>query len=222
MNQNNSEKETLLENLTLVHKGILLFLLIISGNYIGNLFSCRIQEYFDTSIFAKHSIGFISLYFFVMLAEPKLQELNPINTLLLSMPLYFYFLILAKSEASIFLIIIVLLVILMVSHVYENYIKKKENLSKVESVYLNKVNIIKKVLIGLIVVITLLGFLVYLGMKKIEYEDKFNFNKFLFGEVICKKNFLGKHPHFSIHSESLENHELNIELIILFIKKAFS
>ena len=216
----------LIDNLTFIHKGILLFLLIISGNYIGNLFSCRIQDFFDSSIYAKHSIGLISLYFFVMLAEPKLQEINPLITLLLAIPLYFYFLILAKSEASIFLLILVLLIILMILHTYNIYLdsqeRKNKNKSFIEKKYAEYSDLIKKILIGVILIITIIGFLTYLGMKKIEYGKKFNMVKFMFGSVKCNHNYLGEHPHLSQFSESITNHKLNLGVILLFIKKAFS
>ena len=217
----NNKNNLFLDNITLVNKGILLFLLIISGNYIGNLFSCRIQDYFESSIFAKHSIAFMSLYFFVILAEPKLQEVNPIITLFLSIPLYFYFLILAKSEASVFLLTIVILIILMISHNYENYLKKKIKHNNFEFIYLKYVTIIKKVLIGFIIFITLIGFLVYLGMKKVEYKEKFNFKTFIFGQVVCKQNFLGSNYHTHVSKYSKIVSSLDLQSILLFIKYAF-
>jgi F0F1-type ATP synthase alpha subunit len=39
-----------------------------------------------------------------------------------------------------------------------------------------------------IVVATLFGFLVYMGQKKFEYKNKFNYMEFLFGHVICKQD----------------------------------
>ena len=39
---------------------------------------------------------------------------------------------------------------------------------------------------------TIYGFLVYIGQKKIEYGKKFNFKTFFMGTSQCKFNGLGK------------------------------
>ena len=46
---------------------IFIFLLIISGNYLGNLFPCKVQEQFENNIYLKHFLGYFTLLFFVIL-----------------------------------------------------------------------------------------------------------------------------------------------------------
>ena len=114
-----------LENISVIHKGMLLFLLIISGNYIGNLVSCRTQYLFNNNIYVKHLIGFISLYFFIILVE---LDINPFKALILSIPMYFYFIMLTKSQSTFFVSIIILLIILVFLHNYKSYLDKKKKL----------------------------------------------------------------------------------------------
>jgi hypothetical protein len=221
-NTDNSLKDSNINTLTLIHKGILFFLLIISGNYIGNLLSCRIQDYFENDMYAKHIIAFISLYFFIILVEPKLQMINPLKSLLMSIPIYVYFLLLAKNDAKYFLIVIFCLLVLTFVHLQENYFNNKNKKTKFERKFLDNVIIIKRVIIIFIISISLFGFLIYLGMKKIEYKDNFNFQKFLLGKVICNHNFLGKDPSLSSSKYLIANHSINFRLNWIFLKKAFS
>jgi len=221
--RNHDEKENnkilSLDNMSTIHKGLLLFLLIISGNYIGSLVSCRTQDLFNNNIYVKHMIGFISLYFFIILAE---LSINPFKALILSIPMYFYFIVLTKSESTFFISVIFFLLILVFLHNYKSYLDKKENLSKNEILYLKNNNILRKIVIGIIFTVTLIGFLIYLGMKKVEYKNNFNFKNFFFGNIVCKNNFLGKKTSLNPDDINLAKKYLNLELIIYFIKKAFS
>ena len=220
MNNNEKDNKILsLENLSLVHKGMLLFLLIISGNYIGSLVSCRTQDLFNNNIYVKHMIGFISLYFFIILAE---LNINPLKSLILTIPMYFYFIVLTKSESTFFISVIFFLLVLVFSHNYKRYLDNKENLSKNEIIFMKNINFIKKIVIGIIFSLSLIGFLIYLGMKKIEYKNNFSFKNFLFGKIVCKNNFLGKKSSLNSSDINLAKRYLNLELIIYFIKKAFS
>ena len=200
-----------LENISVIHKGMLLFLLIISGNYIGNLVSCRTQYLFNNNIYVKHLIGFISLYFFIILVE---LDINPFKALILSIPMYFYFIMLTKSQSTFFVSIIILLIILVFLHNYKSYLDKKKKLSKIELIYIKNINIVRKIVIGIILTFTLMGFLIYLGMKKVEYKNNFNLKDFLFGKIVCKNNFLGE-------KISLTPSDINLKLYIYFLKKAF-
>ena len=104
---------------------------------------------------------------------------------------------------------------------YHNYlnIKKSEKnyLSNREEFFSQNIVLVKKIIIGTIFVLTLLGFLIYLGMKKVEYQGKFKLVSFIFGTKVCKNNSMGK----NIDSNISQN-KLNAQSIIYFIKKAFS
>ena len=219
------KKETYINYVSSIHKGILFFLLIISGNYIGNLLSCRIQDFFDTQIFAKHIIAFVSLYFFIILVEPELQYINPIKSLVFTIPIYFYFLILSKTEASIFLLVLLVLFLLTIVHLYGNFIRRNidenKKISSLEEKFITNINLIKKIIIFLIVFLTIIGFLIYVGMKKTEYKNNFIFTKFLFGKIECSKNFLGDDPSISKSKILIAKHALNFNIMKIFILRAF-
>ena len=59
-----------------LQKGLIFFFLILAGNFIGELFQCKIIELFANNIYIKHIIAYISLYFFVILEESKFTQKN--------------------------------------------------------------------------------------------------------------------------------------------------
>ena len=217
-NNNNGSNILNLENISIIHKGMLLFLLIISGNYIGGLVSCRTQYLLNNNIYYKHFIGFISLYFFIMLVE---LDINPIKSLILTVPMYFYFLMLTKSQSTFFISVIFILIILVFIQKYKSYLEKKTQLSKSELIFIKNVDLLRKIVIGIILILTIIGFLIYLGMKKVEYKNNFNLKNFLFGKIVCKNNFLGEQTTLRKTEINLARRFLNFKLIIYFLKKAF-
>ena len=72
-----------INDLNSIQKGLLFFYLIISGNFIGDLLSCRIKELFTNNLYIKHIISLLSLYFFVIISDERLSSYNPLYTLFL-------------------------------------------------------------------------------------------------------------------------------------------
>jgi hypothetical protein len=184
------------DNLILVQKGILFFLLIISGNYIGELLSCRTQTLFTNNMYSKHIIALISLYFFVIVSDSKLQKYNPIITLFGTIFIYIYFLCISKVESKYFIIILVVLTLIAFTQIYKEYLENTQKLSNFEKKIKQKINLIQQILIGLTFIVTLIGLLIYLGMKKIEYKSKFNYKLFLLGKHKCLNNLIGSSKYF--------------------------
>ena len=177
---------------------IFIFLLIISGNYLGNLFPCRIQELFEKSIWFKHFLGYFSLVFFVLITMPldvKDVEINENNedennennedsnfqTLLISsFLLYIFFLILSNTPSNVWLIVFITCSIIYLLELKKEDYKNKNNHS------ITNINQIQYILGCFILLTTFFGFLVYMGEKKIEYKKKFNYITFIFAATECK------------------------------------
>lgn len=168
---------------------IFTFLLIISGNFINNLFPCRIQTLFETNIYVKHFLGFFTLLFFETLT---LREKYPISQLLpYTFLVYFYFLLLTNTNSKIWITIFFAAGMIYLLHLYREEIKTKTITNdEMENVIVTskRLNKIIKVLEVYIVAATLFGFLVYMGQKKFEYKTKFDYMEFLFGHVMCKND----------------------------------
>ena len=169
---------------------IFTFLLIISGNFINNLFPCRIQSLFETNIYAKHFLGFFTLLFFETLT---LREKYPISKLLpYTFIVYFYFLLLTNTNSEVWITIFVAAGMLYLLHLYREEIQSKtmvnDSDSKTENIVVTGEILTKmiKIIEVYIIAATLFGFLVYMGQKKFEYKNKFDYMEFFFGHVMCK------------------------------------
>jgi len=188
---------------------IFIFLLIISGNYLGNLFPCRIQELFEKNIWFKHFLGYFSLVFFVLITMPsdvKDVEINENNennennedsnfqTLIISsFLLYIFFLILSKTPSNVWLIVFITCSIIYLLEL------KKEDYNK-NNHSITNINQLQYILGCFILLTTFFGFLVYMGEKKIEYKKKFSYITFIFGATACrgythKKNTISSIKH---------------------------
>ena len=169
--------------------GIFLLVLIISGNYLGELFPCRVQEILSESTIIKHIGGYLTLLFFVMLTFPEFGELDSLNDILIFFGgngiLYLWFIIMSKTYYVIWFIIFALAAIMYLIHLYQ----KNQKNEKLEH---DQIEIVKKTLSYIIFILTLFGLLVYMGAKKDEYKDKFQYFKFFFGKPSCS----GKSPPF--------------------------
>ena len=157
---------------------IFIFFLIISANYLGQLYPCKIQDAFTSNIYLKHFFGFLTLMFFVLLAEPNTSQ-SFTNTLFKSFILYIIFLILMNTNILFFIISLITL-----AGIYLISIKKKESTPILTNeLYFNTVN---DALYIVFFISTLIGFIIYMGEKKIEYKNNFRYVTFFLGNPICK------------------------------------
>ena len=133
-------------------------------------------------MFAKHIIGFISLYFFVIITDSKTQTFNPIYTFGVIIIIYIYFLLMAKVESKYFILIILILTILVFLQIYKEFLINKNNdnnkLNKYELYIKNSIPRIQTILLIISFLLTIIGSLIYLGMKKVEYGKEFRLGYF--------------------------------------------
>jgi hypothetical protein len=169
-------------------KILLFFYLIIAGNFIGDTFLCKIQDLLAGSIAARHIIAITTLYFFVLIVDDRFKNYHPLKMILVSMLVYLYFLISTKSKRQYFIAAISLLVIIALFENIKIYLQnKKTELSNNERRFMDNIKKIQIGVFGLMVLITFIGFFIYLGEKKVEYPN-FSSIKFLFGTKFCKGN----------------------------------
>lgn len=221
--ENSTDNYISKDNFITVQKGMLFFFLIISGNYIGELLSCRTQKLFGKSMVSKHVIALISLYFFVVISDSKLQQYNPVITLLGTFLIYVYFLCMAKVEARYFIITLFILTVIAFFQIYRQYLKKKDDneLGKIERSIKQNIDKIQTCLIIISLLITLIGLLVYMGMKKIEYNKDFKYNTFFIGKPVCADNLLGKTPP-DINKNIDVSNTFKFSNMLFFIKTALT
>lgn len=168
-------------NLVIDSKNLFILYLLISGNYLGELFGCKAQYFFQKNMFFKHIIGLITLVFFVIFAEdPENMSNNPTSSILKSILLYFWFVITTRTNYKyLFTIVLVLLAIVIIEK-YKKYYEIKDEEKKVEN--LKQINVY---LSYLSIILTVVGFLVYLNEKYKEYGKNWSWNRFIMGKTFC-------------------------------------
>jgi len=176
---------------------IFVFVLIVSGNYLGELFPCRVQAIFNSNMYVKHTLGFLTLLFFVALTIPEVKEQE--NFIGYTTLIYLWFIMMAKCYYTIWFVVFGLVGLLYVLQMYKGKEEKKDGEGGAKDLEMIK-NVERVLIIGSFVM-TVLGFLVYMGAKKIEYKKNFSYLQFIFGMPSCK----GQSPSFPGYLTLLRN-----------------
>ena len=94
------------------------FILIISGNYIGQLLPCRVQNFLTKNMLFKHMLGYMTLLFFVALTMPSVFRHNQILTVI---ALYLFFIIFSKTYYVFWIMnVVIFAIIYLISTYFEN------------------------------------------------------------------------------------------------------
>lgn len=174
---------------------VFVLFLIIASNYIGELFPCRIQSLLVNNVYLKHFIAFLTLMFFVVLTDSSSQKKKFMVIFTDSIKLYFLWLLLINCEKKFFVLGLILLGILYILQLIKNdYINNKIEDKKInddtkykkDEERLSLIKNIEKVIFLIFFIVLVLGFIIYMGEKKIEYKDKFKYITFIFGKPSCR------------------------------------
>ena len=169
-----------IENIVLTSpKSIFILYLIISGNFLASLFGCKTQKALNTSMWLKHLLGFMTMYFFIVLVDSKSN--NPIKQLLFTLLFYFIFLLTTRMDYKWWIGFIIGLSIIYILQVF----KDNDNTNEKER---EQIETYQKYLTYIVGIIIVIGVLIYYGKKKIEYGEKFNNFTFFLGKPKCAFN----------------------------------
>jgi hypothetical protein len=160
---------------------IFIFVLVVSGNYLGELFPCQVQRIFAHSMLVKHTLGFMTLLFFVVLTIPEMQEQE--NMLGYTGLVYLWFIMMAKCYYTLWFAVFGIVGLIYLLQMWQRSIKKDDEEKEKKEEMIEEG---KKYLSVLTLVLTAVGFTMYMGAKKLEYKDKFRYVTFLFGKPECR------------------------------------
>ena len=189
---------------------IFIFILIISGNFMA-LVPCKLQDELNNNMYVKHLFGLFTMIFFVTLAAPvkdKTISAVTFNSFLL----YLLFILITKVHVKVFYVIAVLLgstyiaVLLKQADIDKmsanatatdtknnDTMEQSKEQSKEQSnenvILANQLKIYDNVIFYsyiLILLLTIIGVLAYMGEKKLEYKKNFKYVTFFLGKTICK------------------------------------
>ena len=176
----------LLSNVSLEnYKSIFIFYLIISANFVANIFGCSARKLFSDNMIIKHLIGFFTLYYFVVLEDPykdtDTDEYIYFKKIGVTILIYLIFLISSRTRDNYFITFIILLIIIFFLN---NYINSLNQIT-----YKNRIDTINTIInyISLVsICVILIGFISYYFEKKKQYNSSFKYITFILGTKECK------------------------------------
>jgi hypothetical protein len=149
--------------------------LVISGNYLGNLFGCRVQQLFREEMWLKHLLGFFTAYFLIVLSTPP-ENYTSLQTIGLTAVIYAWFFLTTKMHVKLWIPMILAALV-----AYALYVYKKQSLASAEGKEDPKVvehrELVEKgqqVAVLFATIVTVLGVIAYYGEKKLEYGAEFD------------------------------------------------
>ena len=160
---------------------IFVLILIISSNYIGTTFPCRFQYLLNNNNWLKHTFGYLTMTFFVILVDPITSGTMK-NNLVKAFYLYVWFILLTKTNIYFFISLVIILAVSYLLVLYKKEIIEKNKDDKI----ISTIDTTNQYLNTLFLIGTVIGVLIYLGEKKLEYKSKFSYYRFFLGNYSCK------------------------------------
>lgn len=152
---------------------LLLVYAVLSGSFLRPLLPTNTMMLGGGSMMLRHIVAFIAVVLFRMVAETSYDDFNEVLPIVVSsIFLYGVFLIASKMTANWWLPLLALLVTIYVIHTYRNTFPKEQNINLDYAEY---------GAIALSALLTIVGFLIFVGEKKIKYRGKFDYATLLIG-----------------------------------------
>ena len=169
---------------------------IISSGYVTQVLPCQTQLFFENSIIAKHIVGVLISFMFIMLEggwsfDKKIEDKaqvdwsngNVMDSLVFGFVLYSVFLLTSKMKLIPNLILYSILFIVYLLNTQRLYWENRKLISEEKSeTYLQYI----KYMLILCSVVFLYGFIDYYKYQKVSYGKNFSMTRFFLGNSKCK------------------------------------
>ncbi len=169
-----------------IGKNLFILYLVISSNFLPNLFGCKVQQAFQHNILLKHFLGFLTLYFFVTLADTS--DTLPSNLghrFGIALIIYLFFIISSRVNFRFWIPSIISLGAIYIIELFKQDEKKKDEAQR-DKHRIEQFLKAQQIFVGISSLLMLIGFIVYVGEKKSEYGTHFHWGTFFFGKTSCK------------------------------------
>lgn len=158
-------------------KYVFVLYVIVSGNYLANIFGCRAQDALNNSMALKHLLGYITMLFYVVLVDGKVGT-GPHHQIFMTTLLYFLFVVTTRMEHKYWVAFIILLCANYIVEVYRQHDQTSPQVKE-------RLRTVQRGLMGASAILVCAGLLVYVARKKIEYGNSFSPSTFLLGKTTC-------------------------------------
>lgn len=160
---------------------IFAFYLVVFCNFTAELLGCNLLHVLRENMYAKHIIGIILLFFLVIVVNPNFADKNILKNIGITLLIYLWFIITTRSPFSIMVGILVCLISIYIINIAKDRYTNEKNEDAV-----NKAQLIQNILTVIAIMLSIVGFGIYLYEKKLEYKEDFSIMKFFSGTTVCK------------------------------------
>lgn len=174
---------------------LFLIFAVISGGYVSEVLSCQLQHLLTTSSAARHSIGFLMVFVFLMMEggwsfDPDDDEKAPtdwssgntMHSLIIAAGIYAAFVLSSKMQLKANLAFYALLLTIYVINTQRRFLKDRKRISDTRDAQLKTLN---KVLLGLLLAVFVYGFVDYVSYQHAQHPTDFSWSRFLIGKHTC-------------------------------------
>ncbi len=158
-------------------KSVLLLVLAVSGNFVGNTLGCKTQYHMTNNMYVKHLL-LIFIIFFTLNYTSTDNEF-PLNQIIRSLTIWTVYLLFTKQNITFTVLSASFFILTYIIDTFTIYYEKNKN---------KKYKLLNKIrnylfITGIFTII--LGFSLYFREKYNEYGDSFNSLTFIFGKTLC-------------------------------------
>ena len=162
-------------------RNLFILFAILSANFIQPLFPCNTTKHMAESRFLRYFLGFITLVFFVVVTDTAyIDKYIPLGTIITtSVVIFIWFILASKMTANWWYLLVLLFGGIYLINLYEDrHLHNKDTADMFATM--------KQWFLGLSVILTCVGTLIYIGEKKVKYRSKFNYGDLFFALPSCK------------------------------------
>ncbi len=148
-----------------------LFIFIISGNFVSDVFSCSLRKILNENLFVKHLVAFFILLIFVALEDTGTTMSNKI---LMSMGLYAWFIFTMRSPLVVTIIVTLSIVTL---YIIQGFIQDYKNIGQPTDILIQTRNVI----FVSSILLSIIGFIYFTIQTRKLHKNDFSIYKFVLG-----------------------------------------
>jgi hypothetical protein len=165
------------------YNSLFIIYLLISCNFLAQLFSCQLQNILRNYMYVKHIVGFFTMLFCIILVDSTIQkEKRYLEGLGYAIIFYIWFWITTKTNIYITLNVILLFSMIYILQLYKNSLDEDQDNEKDKE----KISNLQIFIVIIAVIVSFIGFIMYYLEKKKEYKENWSTKDFLFGRTDCK------------------------------------
>lgn len=156
--------------------GMYLWLLF---GFFSTLIGCDLQRLVSNNMYVKHLVALVT-FFFLMTVIDSENDVGIVDTWIKTLIVYVLFLMSTKSKILASITVLIILIIDQTIKIHIQYILKHNPERNI-----THLNTIREYLYIVLVAVIIIGYIHYFIRARLEFGDKFNYNKFIFGTVHC-------------------------------------